>query len=198
MSAVVVKLGTGNTASVMFALERLGARAVLTDDPARIADADRVILPGVGAAAHAMRAIEEKGLRVALLGFARPLLGICLGQQLLYDRSDEGDAAGLGLIPGRVTRLPPSRQLPAPHIGWTRFVQTKAHALLEGVPEAAYAYFVHSFVCPLGDSTIATAEYGAPFSAIVGRGNLYGCQFHPERSGATGARLLQNFMGLPC
>ena len=198
MNVVVVKLGVGNTASVMFALERLGARAILTDDPVRITEAERVILPGVGAAAHAMRVIAEKELRDALTGFARPLLGICLGQQLLYDSSDEGDAAGLELIPGRVTHLPPSRQLPVPHIGWTRFVQAKTHALLEGVPESAYAYFVHSYICPLGDSTIATAEYGAPFSAIVARGNLSGCQFHPERSGATGARLLRNFMDLPC
>ena len=141
---VVVKLGVGNTASVMFALERLNAPAVLSDDPARIADAERVILPGVGAAAHAMRLLEEKGLRGVLTRFTRPLLGVCLGQQLLYDSSDEGGAEGLHLAPGRVTALPASRETPAPHMGWTRLERTQDHALLEGVPNGAYVYFVHT------------------------------------------------------
>lgn len=198
MSTVVVRLGVGNTASVMFALERLNASAMLTDDAARIADADRVILPGVGAAAHAMRLLREKGLGDVLARFTRPLLGICLGQQLLYDASDEGDAEGLGRIVGRVTRLPSSREAPAPHMGWSRLTQQRSHALLEGVADGAYAYFVHSYVCPLGESTVATAEYGARFSAVVACGNFYGCQFHPERSGSVGARILQNFLRLPC
>ncbi len=198
MNTVVVRLGVGNTASVMFALERLGAQAVLSDDPARIADAARVILPGVGAAAHAMRLMREKGLGEALARFTRPLLGICLGQQLLYEASEEGDATGLGLIAGRVTRLPALPQTPSPHMGWTRFAQRRMHPLLDGVPVDAYAYFVHSFVCPLSDCTLATADYGVRFSAIVARGNAYGCQFHPERSGASGSRLLKNFLNLPC
>ena len=118
MSTVVVKLGVGNTASVMFALERLNAPATLTDDPARIADAERIILPGVGAAAHAMDLIAQKGLRDILCAFKRPLLGVCLGQQLLFDSSEEGDAEGLALLPGRVKRLPASKEAPAPHMGW--------------------------------------------------------------------------------
>lgn len=198
MTTVVVKLGVGNTASVMFALERLDAPAVLTDDPARIAEAERVILPGVGAAAHAMRLLGEKGLRDVLARFARPLLGICLGQQLLYDWSDEGDAEGLHLVPGRVTALLASQRTPTPHMGWTRLEQTKNHALLEGVPSGAYVYFVHSYACPLNETTLATATYGQSFSAIIGNGNVFGCQFHPERSAAVGARILQNFLSLPC
>jgi imidazole glycerol-phosphate synthase subunit HisH len=198
MSVAVVKLGVGNTASVMFALERLNARAVLTDDPAQIAEADRVILPGVGAAAHAMQLVAEKGLRDVLASYARPLLGICLGQQLLYQTSDEGDARGLGLLPGRVTQLQASARAPAPHMGWSKLGIARDSALFEGVADGAYAYFVHSYVCPLSEATLATAEYGAPFSAAVQRDNTFGCQFHPERSGAAGARILANFLALPC
>lgn len=198
MTVAVVKLGVGNTASVMFALERLNARAALTDDAVQIAEAERIVLPGVGAAAHAMRLIAEKGLRDVLGAFPRPLLGICLGQQLLYEKSEEGDARGLGLLPGAVTRLAASPQVPAPHMGWSRLRSVRAHALLEGVRDGDYAYFVHSYVCALGEETLASAEYGAWFSAVVGRGNVFGCQFHPERSGDVGARILANFLSLPC
>jgi glutamine amidotransferase len=198
MSTAVVKLGVGNTASVMFALDRLRAPAVLTDDPRAIADADRVILPGVGAAAHAMALIDAKGLRTVLREFSRPLLGICLGQQLLYEASEEGDAQGLGLIAGRVTRLQSSPSAPIPHMGWSRLTIVQEHPLLDGVEPGAYAYFVHSYICPLGDETLARASYGVDFSAIVARGKIMGCQFHPERSGAVGARILQNFLNLPC
>lgn len=198
MRVAVVKLGVGNTASVMFALERLGVNASLTDDPVQVAEAERVILPGVGAAAHAMKLLQEKGLSETLRKFARPLLGICLGQQLLFEASDEGDAAGLGRITGRVTRLPMSAQAPTPHMGWSKLETTRENALLEGIGETAYAYFVHSFVCPDGEATIATARYGKRFPAMVASGNAFGCQFHPERSGALGARILQNFLGLPC
>ena len=198
MSVAVVKLGVGNTASVMFALERLGANAVLTDEPVRVAEAERVILPGVGAAAHAMTLLRAKGLSEVLRNFARPLLGICLGQQLLFETSDEGDAEGLGRIAGRVTRFPISAQAPTPHMGWSKLETTRENALLEDVGDAAYAYFVHSFVCPDTEATIATARYGERFPAMVASGSAFGCQFHPERSGAPGARILQNFLSLPC
>lgn len=198
MTTAVVKLGVGNTASVMFALERLNAPAVLTDDPVQIADAERVILPGVGAAAHAMRLLREKGLREVLARFTRPLLGICLGQQLLYESSEEGDAEGLGVIAGRVRRLPASQQAPAPHMGWSKLSVGAPHPLLDGVANGAYAYFVHSYVCPVGAQTLAEAAYGERFSAIVAHRNVFGCQFHPERSGSMGARILQNFLALPC
>lgn len=198
MSVAVIKLGVGNTASVLFALERLGVDAALTDDPAVVANAERIILPGVGAAAPAMRALNESGLRDVLLRFTRPLLGICLGQQLLFDHSEEGDAKGLGLIPGNVGALPSSWQLPTPHMGWSTLRVEQAHPLLDGVRSGDYVYFVHSFACPVGGAAIATADYGRPFAAVVAKGNVLGCQFHPERSGAVGARILQNFMALPC
>jgi len=197
MSVAVVKLGVGNTASVLFALERLGVRAELTDDPARVADAARVILPGVGAAAYAARVLRDRGLDEVLRRFQRPLLGICLGQQLLFERSEEGDAQGLGLLSGDVAALPNSRAWPSPHMGWSRLSERQAHPLLEGVA-GEYMYFVHSFACPVDEHTIASAEYGRPFAAAVARGNVFGCQFHPERSGAAGARVLANFMALPC
>lgn len=197
MSVVVIKLGVGNTASVMFALERLGAAAVLTDDPARIAEAERLILPGVGAASAAMR-ILDGGLREILQSFSRPLLGICLGQQLFYDFSHEGGVSGLGLLPGEVTPLFASTSLPVPHMGWSPLVVQRESPLLDGVSAGKYAYFVHSFACPVDEATIATAQYGRPFSAAVARGNVFGCQFHPERSGAVGARVLRNFLALPC
>lgn len=198
MSVAVVRLGVGNTASVMFALERLGVAAALTDDAARIADAERVILPGVGAAAHAMGLLRAKGLFEVLRSFARPLLGICLGQQLLFESSEEGDAEGLGLIPGRVRRFPHSAQAPTPHMGWSKLQLTRDNPLTEGVIAEEYTYFVHSYVCPDGDATIATASYGAAFPAMVATGKVFGCQFHPERSGAVGARILRNFASLPC
>lgn len=194
----MVRLGVGNTASVLWALERLGARGVLTDDPARIADAERVILPGVGAAAHAMAEIAKRDLHRSLTRFTRPLLGVCLGQQLLFDRSEEGDAIGLGLLGGAVTRLPASPDAISPHMGWSQIRRTREHPLLEGVPNGAYAYFVHSYVCPASADTLATAEYGARFAAMVARDNVMGCQFHPERSGPAGAQVLRNFLALPC
>lgn len=198
MTTAVIKLGVGNTASVMLALERLNARAVLTSDPERIADATRVILPGVGAAAHAMKLLDDTGLNPVLRRFTRPLLGICLGQQLLFDRSEEGDAEGLGVLKGHVTRLPVSLQAPAPHMGWSKLTAEQPHPLLDGVADGAYVYFVHSYMCPMGPYTLASASYGPRFSAMVAQGNTFGCQFHPERSGAAGARILQNFLGLPC
>jgi len=198
MDVAVVKLGVGNTASVLYALERLGARPLLTDDPAAIADAPRVILPGVGAAAHAMARIRDLGLARVLRAFERPLLGICLGQQILFEHSAEGDARGLGMIAGAVTALPASQHMISPHMGWSRLSARRAHALLDGVPDGAYAYFVHAYVCPLTSATLATAAYGAPFAAVVQQDNLMGCQFHPERSGPVGARILRNFLDLPC
>jgi len=198
MSVAVVKLGVGNTASVMFALERLGARARLTADPVEIADAERIILPGVGAAAHAMARIDEGGLRDVLREFPRPLLGICLGQQLLYEHSEEGGARGLGLMPGVVTSLPASADLISPHMGWSQITRDRDHALLEGVEDGAYVYFVHSYVCPISEATLARANYGINFTAMSASGNRLGCQFHPERSGEIGARILRNFLDLPC
>lgn len=198
MSVAVVKIGVGNVASVLFALERLGARATLTDDPTEIAGAERVILPGVGAAAHASAILRERGLDAALRAFPRPLLGVCLGQQLLFERSEEGDAPCLGVLPGVVAALPRTSDLPSPHMGWSKLTRLADHPLLDGVEAGSYAYFVHSYCCPVDEYAIASAEYGQSFSAMSARGNFYGCQFHPERSGSVGARILSNFLALPC
>lgn len=198
MDVAVINLGVGNTASVMFALERLGANAVLTSDPAQVRDAERVILPGVGAAGAAMRLLNQSGMAEVLRDFARPLLGICLGQQLLYDRSEEGGAVGLGLLQGTVSALEATRQRPSPHMGWSALRVVQQHPLLEGVRSGDYAYFVHSYACPADANAIAEGEYGAAFAAAIARNNIVGCQFHPERSGAVGARILGNFLALPC
>lgn len=194
----VVQLGVGNTASVMFALNRLGAKARLTSDAREIEEAERLILPGVGAAAHAMGRIDALGLADVLERFERPFLGVCLGQQLLYERSEEGSADGLGRIEGVVTKLSSAPDRPVPHMGWNRLRIEREDPLLEGIDDGAYVYFVHGYVCPLGEATLASTEYGQRFSSVVRRGNVWGCQFHPERSAKPGAQILQNFMALPC
>jgi glutamine amidotransferase len=198
MDVTIVDLGVGNTASVVFALERLGANARLTSERAAIADAARLILPGVGAAAFAMERIESLGLRGVLRSFARPLLGICLGQQLLYESSEEGEARGLGIIQGRVRRIEPAPDRPVPHMGWNRLRRLRDDPLLDGVADNAFVYFVHGYACPPGEATLASTTYGAPFSAAVRAKNVWGCQFHPERSSAPGGRILANFLALPC
>ncbi|MBU1324047.1 MAG: imidazole glycerol phosphate synthase subunit HisH [Alphaproteobacteria bacterium] len=198
MSTVaVVAYGAGNVASVRFALERLGAEVRLVSTAAEIDAAGRLILPGVGAAAYAMERLGELGLIEAIRAFPRPLLGVCLGQQLLFEGSDEGEAELLGLIPGRVRRMEPGPSRPVPHMGWSRLEVVRDDPLLEGVGDDAWAYFVHGYVCPDGPATLARAEYGGPVPAVVRAGTRWGCQFHPERSSAAGARILKNFLELP-
>lgn len=198
MSTVtVVSCGAGNVASVQFALERLGATVRLSADPAEVAAAERLILPGVGAAGYAMARLAELGLIEPIRAFARPLLGVCLGQQLMFDASDEGGGVPLlGLIPGRVGRIEPAPDRPVPHMGWSRLSIVRPDPLLEGIDPDAWAYFVHSYVCPDGDATLARADYGGPVPAVVRSANRWGCQFHPERSAAAGARILRNFLEL--
>ena len=194
----VLAYGAGNVASVQFALERLGATVRLTNDPAAVADAERLILPGVGAAGYAMSRLRDLGLVEPIRAFARPLLGVCLGQQLLFGSSAEGGAVDmLGLIPGQVRVLEPGPGLPVPHMGWSRLSLLRDDPLLEGVEDGAWAYFVHGFVCPDGPATLARADYGGPVPAVVRTGNRWGCQFHPERSATAGARILKNFLELP-
>ena len=197
MSTVtLVSYGAGNVASVQFALERLGASVRLTADPAEVAAADRLILPGVGAAGYAMARLRELNLVEPIRAFRGPLLGVCLGQQLLFEASEEGDAALLGLIPGTVHRLQPAADRPVPHMGWSRLTPVRPDPLLEGVADGAYAYFVHGYVCPDGPATLARADYGDPIPAVVRSVNRWGCQFHPERSADVGARILRNFLEL--
>jgi glutamine amidotransferase len=198
MTLAVVELGVGNTASMIFALERLGAKPVLTSDVGVIAEAERVILPGVGAAAYAMEQIETLGLTEVLTAFPRPLLGVCLGQQLLFDRSEEGDASLLGRICGEVKRIEAAPDRPVPHMGWNSLKVLRDDPLLDGVADGGFVYFVHSFASPVGSYALAAADYGAPFAAVVRQGQAWGCQFHPERSSQLGARILRNFLDLPC
>ena len=199
MEVAVIAYGAGNIASVQFALERQGATVRLTADPVEIAEAERVILPGVGAAGYAMRRLAELNLIEPLRAFPRPLLGVCLGQQLLFGSSDEGDGVELlGFIPGAVKRLEPAGDLPVPHMGWSRLTRDHVDPLLAGVEDGAYAYFVHGFVCPDGPATVARADYGGPVPAVVRSANRWGCQFHPERSAQAGATILKNFLSLTC
>ncbi|RZJ17363.1 MAG: imidazole glycerol phosphate synthase subunit HisH [Brevundimonas sp.] len=193
----LISYGAGNVASVRFALERLGARVRITDDPADVLDAERVILPGVGAAAYAMQRLQTLDLVTALRAFPRPLLGVCLGQQLLFSSSAEGDTEMLDIIPGRVEPIVPAPSRPSPHMGWSRLSIRRDDPLLDGVRDGDWAYFVHGYVCPDGPATLATADYGLTVPAVVRDANRWGCQFHPERSAAAGARILKNFLELP-
>ncbi len=198
MSLVVVDLGASNTASMVFALERLGARPRVTADHAAISEAERLILPGVGSAAFVMERLRAKGLEPILKAFPRPLLGVCLGQQLLHEASAEGPTPCLGLLPGRVEPLRATADLPVPHMGWNRLLGLVAHPLLDGVADGAYVYFVHSFAAAVSAATIAHTQYGGAFSAVEANGNVMGTQFHPERSSTVGARILANFLRLQC
>lgn len=193
---VVVASGGANIASLRFALERLGARSELSADPARIRAASHVILPGVGAAADAMARLERSGLDRTLPALTQPVLGICLGMQLLHEASEEGGARCLGIIPGVARRFVEAPGRPVPHMGWNTLEVRQDCALLEGLDDADYAYFVHSYALGVSDATVASSSYGAAFSACVAWRNFYGAQFHPERSAGAGARLLQNFLRL--
>jgi glutamine amidotransferase len=193
---VIVASGGANIASLRFALERLQAASRVSADPAIIRAATHVILPGVGAAADAMARLRQANLHELLPSLRQPVLGICLGMQLLFDASDEGPTRCLGIIPGRATRLieEPGRRVP--HIGWNTVDVARESALLTGVGIGDYAYFVHSYALPVSAATVASSRHGTAFTACAEWGNFYGAQFHPERSAAVGARVLQNFLAL--
>ncbi len=191
---IIIDSGGANLASLQFALERLGARARVSSDAAQIAAAPRVILPGVGSARDAMQRLRAVGLAEQLPRLEQPVLGICLGMQLLYRISAEGDTSCLGVLPGTVERLISKRGLPVPHMGWNQLELTARDPLLEGVETGDYVYFVHSYAAPVSQATLATTRYGADVTAVVRHGNFWGTQFHPERSGRTGAAILGNFL----
>jgi imidazole glycerol-phosphate synthase subunit HisH len=193
---VIVASGGANIASLQFALDRLGCSATISADAAQIRAATHVILPGVGAAADAMSRLRQSGLDTVLPALRQPVLGICLGMQLLFEASQEGDVGCLGIIPGRATRFPAAAARPVPHMGWNTIDIRRPCALLEGLADGDYAYFVHSYALDLTEATVASTSYGAPFSACVQWRNFYAAQFHPERSAAVGARLLRNFVSL--
>lgn len=192
----IIDAGGANIASLKFALRRLGREGRLTIDPERIAQASHVILPGVGAAEDAMTKLREHGLDRVIPALRQPLLGICLGMQLLFDASEENDAKCLGIMPGIARRFEPGPERSVPHMGWNRILQLSDCDLLAGIPEGAYFYFVHSYALDLSAHTVARANYDRDFSAIVTLSNFYATQFHPERSGPHGARLLANFLQL--
>ena len=186
----ILDLGYGNTESIRLAFARVGVEAVLIRDPAQAESVDRLVLPGVGAAGFAMEQVREAGLVGALKRRSKPLLGICLGMQMLFDASDEGDTPLLGLIPGRVRALKPAPGLSVPHMGWTRIEQSDGIGLAAG----DHVYFAHGFACDDGPATAARVTYGRPIPAAVRQGHLWGAQFHPERSSDPGAAFLKAFL----
>lgn len=196
VSIVLVDAGGTNIGSVRYALQRLGADAMLTADAAAIRAADKVILPGVGAAAPGMTRLRELGLVDLIRDLRQPVLGVCLGMQLLCTHSEEGDTPCLGLIPATARRFAEADGLRVPHMGWNRLDVARPHPLLAGLQADDQAYFVHSYAVPCGDWTVASSEHGRRFSAVVARDNYFGMQCHPERSAAVGATLLRNFLSL--
>ena len=191
MKLAIVDVGCGNIGSVAIAFERFGLSPRITGDAEEIASAEKVILPGVGAAGYAMEQIERRGLREPLRKLKQPVLGICLGMQLLFERSEEEDTSCLGIIEGSVRKLEPGPGMPVPHMGWSR-LDVRDESL--GLGSGDYVYFAHSFACDDGPATAASAEYGRAIPAVVRRGNYLGAQFHPERSGEAGARFLKAFL----
>jgi glutamine amidotransferase len=196
MSVVLVDAGGTNIGSVRYALQRLGVDAALTADAQAIRSADKVILPGVGAAGPGMARLRELGLVELMRSLAQPVLGVCLGMQLLCEHSEEGDTACLGVVPATVRRFIEQPGLRVPHMGWNRLQRRREHPLLAGLGEDDWAYFVHSYAVPPGDYALASADYGGEFACVISQGNFHGMQFHPERSAKVGARLLKNFLEL--
>lgn len=200
MKLVIIDTGCANLASVRMAFERLGVNPVVSREADLIAAADKLILPGVGTAVAAMQNLNERALVPLIRAATQPLLGFCLGMQMLAVSSEERmggetDIECLGIIPGKI-RLMQVGDLRLPHMGWNQVWHDETHPLLKGIPSGSHFYFVHSYALEVTEATLATCDYGQPFTAIAGRDNFFGAQFHPERSGAVGARLLQNFLEL--
>lgn len=191
---VVVDAGGANLGSVMAALRRLGVEPPLVRDAGSIERAGRVLLPGVGAAGPVMQRLREQGLVDVLRGLRAPLLGICVGMQVLFERSEEGDEECLGLLPGAVRKLRGAQGIRIPHMGWNALRFRRSSPLLAGVEDGSHAYFVHSYAAPVSGDCVAGTDHGIAFAALVQRGNVAGAQFHPERSSTVGAQLLRNFL----
>ena len=195
MSAVgLIDAGGANLGSVRYALERLGVDVRMVREPAELNGVQCVILPGVGAAAEGMRRLHAQGLVQPLRELQVPLMGICLGMQLLFERSEEGQVECLGLLPGVVHRMQPAEGVRVPHMGWNTLLMLRESPLLNGVVTGSSAYFVHSYAAPVTSDTVAACDHGGQFTAVVQRGRLCGAQFHPERSADAGARILRNFI----
>lgn len=191
MKIVIINYGAGNIQSIKFAIQRLGYNAVLSDDVNEIKAADKVIFPGVGEASSAMTKLRTSGLDKVIPKLKQPVLGICLGMQLMCNASEEGNTNGLGIFDVDVVKF--SNKLKVPQIGWNQISDLTSH-LFKGVAEKEHIYLVHSFYAPLCKETVATSEYGLDYSAALAKDNFYGTQFHPEKSSATGEKILQNFL----
>lgn len=196
MKVAVVKYNAGNIYSVLQALQRLGVEPILTDDAKELSTADRVLFPGQGEASGAMAYLREKGLDEVIRQLTQPVLGICIGQQLMCRHSEEGNVDCLGLFDVDVKRFQPTaHEQKVPHMGWNQLSNLRS-PLMEGVAEGDFVYFVHSFYVPQCEATIATTDYILPYSAALHRDNFYATQFHPEKSGAVGERIISNFLNL--
>jgi len=197
---VIVDTGCANLSSVKFAIERLGFEVLITDDIETIKNAEKVILPGVGSAKHAMKNIHEKGLVTTLQNLTQPVLGFCLGMQLMCRSSVEssnGDLVEcLNIIPTDIVPLD-AKELRLPHMGWNTLISVNNHPVFSGINLGDYFYFVHSFAASLSEYTVAKCQYGSEFSAAVAKDNFIGCQFHPERSSELGSKIIKNFLELP-
>ena len=192
----IIATGGANLASLTFALKRLGTKARVTEDPNVVMDANHVILPGVGTALDAIKKLERIGLKDTIPQLTQPVLGICLGMQLLFSGSDEDDTQCLGIIDGQAHRFNTNPKLPIPQMGWNQLQLVGKSLLLKDISEGSYVYFMHSYAVPEGSYTRASCNYGQKFSAVVEQKNFYGTQFHPERSGLLGAKVLTNFLKL--
>jgi glutamine amidotransferase len=200
MDLVIIKYNAGNIQSVLYALERIGVNAVVTDDTEQIKSADKVIFPGVGEASSAMRYLRAHKLDTVIKDLKQPVLGVCLGMQLMCTHSEENDTECLGIFDEQVRHFSPGNGGPrggfkVPQIGWNNIFNLKSK-LFTGLPENSYCYFVHGYYAALGEHTIATADYVQPYSAALHRDNFYGAQFHPEKSAKTGEQILKNFLSL--
>ena len=191
MKIVIIDYGAGNIQSIKFAIQRLGYEAVLSHDVDEILAADKVIFPGVGEASSAMEKLRATGLDKLIPNLKQPVLGICLGMQLMCHSSEEGNTEGLGIFDLDVVKFDSSVKVP--QIGWNQISELKSD-LFKGIPEQSYIYLVHSFYAPLGKETIATSEYGLNYSAALQKNNFYGVQFHPEKSSEVGSHILKNFL----
>jgi len=196
MRLIIVKYNAGNIQSVLYALERIGVEALVTDDHEQIRAADKVIFPGVGEASSAMRYLKERGLDEVLKSLTQPVLGVCLGMQLMCKYSEENDTECLKIFDEEVKQFKPTdKSIKVPQIGWNNIYNLKTH-LFKGLTDNSYCYFVHGYYAALGEHTIATTDYVQPYSSGLHRDNFYGVQFHPEKSATVGEQILKNFLEL--
>lgn len=195
MTVGIVDTGGANLRSVVRAVERCGGTAVVTDDVALLGAASHLILPGVGHAAPIAKRLHDRGVDAFLRASVQPLLGICLGMQLLYDGTEEGDTVGLGFVPGTVGRMISAPSVRIPHLGWNA-LHDLSGPLFEGIDDGAWVVFLHSYAAAVGPFTVATATHASPFSAAIARDHRFGVQFHPEKSGDVGLHCLRNFLRL--